>query len=97
VLLGARGTICASAHVCTDRFVALVECALAGKVEEGRAHHEALAGVTGAGFAEPNPAVWKGALHAQGRIPTADLRLPMTSASPASVERLLDAVAAASR
>jgi 4-hydroxy-tetrahydrodipicolinate synthase len=97
VLLGAHGTICASAHVCTDRFVALVECALAGKVEEGRTHHEALAGVVAAGFAEPNPAVWKGALHAQGRIPTADLRLPMTSASPASVEQLLAAIDAASR
>lgn len=97
VLLGARGTICASAHVCTDRFVALVECALAGKVEEGRAHHEALMGVVEAGFAEPNPSVWKGALHAQGRIPTADLRLPMTPAASASVDRLLAAIDAASR
>jgi 4-hydroxy-tetrahydrodipicolinate synthase len=97
VLLGARGTICASAHVCTERFVALVECALAGKVEEGRAHHEALAGVVAAGFAEPNPSVWKGALHAQGRIPTADLRLPMTPASSTSVDDLLAAIDAASR
>ncbi len=95
VLLGARGTICASAHVCTDRFVALVECALAGKVDEGRAHHEALAAVVDAGFAEPNPSVWKGALHAQGRIPTADLRLPMMAAEAASVDRLLAAIDAA--
>lgn len=96
VLLGARGTICASAHVCTDRYVALVECALAGKLEEGRAHHEALAAIPEAGFAEPNPAVFKGVLHAQGRIPTPDLRLPMTPASPAAVERLLAAIEAAS-
>lgn len=96
VLLGARGTICASAHVCTERYVALVECALAGKVEEGRAHHEALMAIPEAGFAEPNPSVFKGVLHAQGRIPTPDLRLPMTPASPASVERLLAAVEAAS-
>jgi 4-hydroxy-tetrahydrodipicolinate synthase len=96
LLFGATGTICASAHVCTDRFVALVECGLASKVEEGRVHHEALAPITVAGFAEPNPAVFKGALHAQGRIPTADLRLPMTPASQSSVDRLLAAVDAAS-
>ena len=42
VLLGGAGTICASAHVCTERFVAMIECGLAGKVDEGRAHAEAL-------------------------------------------------------
>ncbi len=97
VLLGGAGAICASAHLCTDRFVAMIECGLAGKVEEGRAHHEALLPVVAGGFAEPNPAVFKGVLHAQGRIPTPELRLPMTSASPAAVERALAAVAAASR
>jgi 4-hydroxy-tetrahydrodipicolinate synthase len=97
VLLGARGTICASAHVCTERFVAMIECALAGKVDEGRAHHEALAAVTEAGFAEPNPAVFKGMLHRQGRIPTPDLRLPMTPASSAAIDRLEAAIAEASR
>jgi 4-hydroxy-tetrahydrodipicolinate synthase len=96
LFFGASGTICASAHVCTDRFIALVECGLAGKVEEGRVHHEALAPVTTAGFSEPNPAVFKGALHAQGRIPTADLRLPMTPASQSAIDRLLAAVDAAS-
>ncbi len=97
LLFGASGTICASAHVCTDRFVALVECGLAGKVEEGRVHHEALAPIAEAGFAEPNPAVFKGALHAQGRIPTPDLRLPMTPASQPAVQRLLAAIDAAAR
>ena len=97
VLLGGAGAICASAHLCTDRFVAMIECALAGKVEEGRAHHEALLPVVTAGFAEPNPAVFKGVLHAQGRIPTPDLRLPMTAASAAAVDRALAAVAAATR
>lgn len=96
VLLGGSGAICASAHVCTERFVAMIECGLAGKVDEGRAHHEALAPVIAAAFAEPNPAVFKGVLHAEGRIPTPDLRLPMTAASPQAVERLRAAVAAAS-
>jgi 4-hydroxy-tetrahydrodipicolinate synthase len=96
VLLGGVGAIAASAHVLTERFVAMIECGLNGKVEDGRAHHEALLPVIDAGFAEPNPAVWKGILHAQGRIPTPDLRLPMTPASGAAVEKALKAIAAAS-
>jgi 4-hydroxy-tetrahydrodipicolinate synthase len=96
VLMGGAGTICASAHVCTERFVAMIECGLAGKVDEGRAHAEALLPVTQALFAEPNPAVFKGVLHAQGRIPTADVRLPLLNASPDAVQRARDAVAAAS-
>ena len=95
-LMGGVGTICASAHVCTERFVAMIECGLAGKVDEGRAHAEALLPVTEALFAEPNPAVFKGVLQAQGRIPTADVRLPLVNASPDAVRRALDAIAAAS-
>jgi len=41
-------------------------------------------------FAEPNPAVLKGALHARGRIPTPDVRLPLLPASRESVERTLN-------
>ena len=85
VLLGGAGAICASAHVCTDRFVAMIECGLAGKVDEGRTHHEALLPVVKACFAEPNPAVFKAVLHAQGRIPTPDLRLPLLPASDAAL------------
>ena len=96
VLMGGAGAICASAHVCTERFVAMIECGLAGKVDDGRAHADALLPVVQACFAEPNPAVFKGVLHAQSRIPTPDLRLPLLPASAASVERALAAVAAAS-
>ena len=42
VLMGGAGAICASAHVCTERFVAMIDCGLAGKVDDGRAHAEAL-------------------------------------------------------
>lgn len=94
-LMGGSGAICASAHVCTERFVAMIECGLAGKVDEGRRHAEALLEVVGALFAEPNPAVFKAVLHAQGRIPTPDVRAPLTPASPASLERALAAVEAA--
>jgi 4-hydroxy-tetrahydrodipicolinate synthase len=96
VLMGATGAICASAHVCTERFVAMIECGLAGKVDDGRAHHEALLPVVAACFAEPNPAVFKGVLHAQGLIPTPDLRLPLTNGSSAAVEVALAAIEAAS-
>ena len=77
-------------------FVAMIECGLAGKLDDGRAHAEALLPVVRAGFAEPNPAVFKGVLHAQGRIATPDLRLPMTNASSAVVEAALGAIERAS-
>lgn len=96
VLMGGAGCISAAAHLCTERFVAMIDCGLAGKVDDGRAHAELLLEVAQAGFAEPNPAVFKGVLHAQGRIPTADVRLPLVAASDAAVQRALDAVARAS-
>ena len=95
--MGGAGGITASAHVCTARFVAMVECGLAGKLEDGRHHAEALLPVTDAAFAEPNPAVFKGVLHAQGRIATPDVRMPMANASSAAIERCLAAIEHASR
>jgi 4-hydroxy-tetrahydrodipicolinate synthase len=96
VLMGGAGCISAAAHLCTDRYVAMIECGLAGKVDDGRAHAEALLHVAQQGFAEPNPSVFKGVLHAQGRIPTPDVRLPLLNASDASVQAALAAVARAS-
>jgi len=96
VCMGAVGGITASAHVCTARFVAMVECALAGKLEDGRHHAEALLPVVQTAFAEPNPAVFKGVLHAQGRIATPDVRMPLANASAAAIERCLAAIANAS-
>lgn len=48
-----------------------------------------------AGFAEPNPACWKAALHATGEVATATLRPPMSEASNEATQRLLDAISAA--
>ena len=96
VVMGGVGAIAAAAHLCTARFVAMIECALAGKLEDGRAHAEALLPMIQAGFAEPNPAVFKGVLHAQGRIATPDVRMPLSNASAAAVDRCLTAVANAS-
>jgi 4-hydroxy-tetrahydrodipicolinate synthase len=96
VVMGGVGAIAAAAHLCTARFVAMVECALAGKLDDGRAHAEALLPMIQAGFSEPNPAVFKAVLHAQGRIATPDVRMPLANASAAAVERCLAAVANAS-
>jgi 4-hydroxy-tetrahydrodipicolinate synthase len=95
MFMGGAGTISAAAHLCTDRFVAMIECGLAGKVEDGRAHAETLLPVIQACFAEPNPAVFKAVLHSQGRIPTPDVRLPLVNASDAAVQAALAAVEAA--
>jgi 4-hydroxy-tetrahydrodipicolinate synthase len=94
--MGAVGTISAAAHLCTERFVAMIECGLAGKIEDGRSHAEALLPVIRAAYIDPNPAVFKGVLHAQGRIATPDVRLPLTNGSPGAVQQCLDAVARAS-
>ena len=82
--------------MCTEQFVSMIECGLAGKVDEGRAHAEALLPVVQAMFVEPNPAVFKAVLHAQGRIPTPDVRMPLTNASPESLAAALAAIAAVS-
>ena len=95
VLMGGAGAISAAANLCPERFVAMVDCGLAGKVDDGRAHAEALLPVVQAGFAEPNPAVFKAVLHAQGRIPTPDVRLPLVAASSGAVQRAMAAVEAA--
>jgi 4-hydroxy-tetrahydrodipicolinate synthase len=95
MLMGGAGTISAAAHLRTDRFVAMIECGLAGKVDDGRAHAEALLPLIQACYTEPNPAVFKGVLHAHGRIPTPDVRLPLVNASEASVQAALAAFEAA--
>jgi 4-hydroxy-tetrahydrodipicolinate synthase len=95
--MGAVGTISAAAHLCTERFVAMIECGLAGKIEDGRAHAEALLPVIQAAYVDPNPAIFKGVLHAQGRIATPDVRLPLTNGSAGAIQRCLDAFAHASQ
>jgi 4-hydroxy-tetrahydrodipicolinate synthase len=95
VLMGGAGAIAAAAHVRTGDFVAMIDDGLAGRVEEARARAKTLLPLVLALFAEPNPAVIKGVLHAQGRIPTPDVRMPLTSASTRAVDRALQAVTGA--
>lgn len=90
-LMGAPGAIAASANLCTQRFVRMIEHGLAGEVGPGRAHAEALLPLVRALFAEPSPAVIKALLHAEGRIATPEVRMPLSNASAAAVERALAA------
>jgi len=92
VLMGGSGAIAAAAHVCTPLFVEMTTCALAGNRAHASELAAALLPLITLGFSEPNPAVWKGALPRQRAIATDDLRRPMTPASTATVDRLVEVV-----
>jgi 4-hydroxy-tetrahydrodipicolinate synthase len=95
MLMGGAGAIAAAAHFCTERFVAMLTAGAAGDVATGRPHAEALLPLAVALFAEPSPAIIKALLHAEGRIPTPDVRLPLTPASPEATARAASALGAA--
>jgi 4-hydroxy-tetrahydrodipicolinate synthase len=95
MLMGGAGAIAASAHLCTERVVAMLAAGAAGDVAAGRPHAEALLPLSQALFAEPSPAVIKALLHAEGRIPTPDVRLPLLAATPVALQRAQATLAAA--
>ena len=80
--LGAHGGILVSAHLATSNFAALVGAWLCGDVARARPLGRRLSQLSAALFAQPNPAVVKAVLHAQGRIPTPLVRPPLLPASP---------------
>jgi 4-hydroxy-tetrahydrodipicolinate synthase len=94
--LGAHGGILASAHLATADFVTLIGLWQVGKIAAARMLGGRLGLLSAALFAEPNPTVIKAVLHAQGRIPTAAVRLPLLAAGPdttATACRHVDALA----
>ncbi|MEW9528555.1 dihydrodipicolinate synthase family protein [Microbispora sp. NPDC049125] len=91
--LGATGGILASAHLATGSYVELAAAWHAGEAARARKLGHRLTALSAALFAEPNPTVLKGVLHAQGRIPTAGVRLPLLPASRAAVDTALARVA----
>jgi 4-hydroxy-tetrahydrodipicolinate synthase len=91
VLMGGAGAVAASAHLCTDRFVAMIADGMAGRAADARAAAAALLPMVLALFAEPSPAVLKAVLHADGRIPTPDVRMPLANASSAALAAALAA------
>ncbi|XVU20659.1 dihydrodipicolinate synthase family protein [Actinoplanes sp. CA-054009] len=90
--MGAHGGILASAHIATSAYADLIDAWQSGDTGRARPLGHRLARLSAALFAEPNPAVTKGVLHAQGRIPTPNVRLPLLPASPASVEAALSVI-----
>jgi 4-hydroxy-tetrahydrodipicolinate synthase len=87
--LGAAGAILASAHLCTSDFAGLVRAWQGGNARPGRALAHRLVPLSAALFAEPNPVVIKGVLHAQGKIPSPAVRLPLLPARPDTVQAAL--------
>jgi 4-hydroxy-tetrahydrodipicolinate synthase len=88
MLMGGAGAIAAAAHLCTPQFAAMIEAALTGNFAEARLLAERLLPVVVAGFSEPNPALWKAALHRLGQITTPNLRAPMSNASSQATAQL---------
>jgi 4-hydroxy-tetrahydrodipicolinate synthase len=78
--LGAAGGILASAHLLTGEFAALIAAWHAGQAAQARELGHRLAPLSAALFAEPNPVVIKGVLHAQGKIPSPAVRMPLLPA-----------------
>ncbi|MGY4103936.1 4-hydroxy-tetrahydrodipicolinate synthase [Nocardia sp. R16R-3T] len=90
--LGARGAILASAHLATSTFATLIRLWHDGPIQEARTLTHHLTPLSAALFAEPNPAVIKSALAAQGRIPTPIVRLPLLPATPETTTAALEAL-----
>ena len=88
--LGASGAIAASAHVCTEAFVALCQQVRDHQLAEARATFFSLLPLINTLFMEPNPAPVKAALALQGLIGS-ELRAPMQAAS-ARVQQALAAL-----
>ena len=97
ILMGGAGAIAASANVATDHYAEMIDAGLAGDIAEGRRVAEALLPLTLALFAEPSPAVIKAVLHAQGKIPSPHVRMPLADASSAALELALAALNALAR
>jgi 4-hydroxy-tetrahydrodipicolinate synthase len=89
ILMGGAGAIAASANVATEHYAAMIDSGLAGDVIAARPVAEALLPLTLALFAEPSPAVVKAVLHAQEKITTPHVRMPLADASQAAREEAL--------
>ena len=89
--LGGAGSITASAHLCTEEFVAVMQCLQHGDLAQARRLWKCLVPVVNAVFSEPNPALIKAALAQQGLIQN-KLRSPMMAASAGATERVLNAI-----
>ncbi|HET6987395.1 MAG TPA: 4-hydroxy-tetrahydrodipicolinate synthase [Kribbella sp.] len=88
--LGASGAILACANVATRAYADLVSVWREGPLEQARRLSNRLVPLARALFAEPNPAVIKAVLAAEGRIPSPDVRLPLLPASAEATAAALE-------
>jgi 4-hydroxy-tetrahydrodipicolinate synthase len=86
--LGGDGGILASAHLATDKFVAIYDAIKANDVAKARGLWKGLAPVIPLLFEEPNPAPIKYWLKKQGLITSDEVRLPLTAISDGLKARL---------
>lgn len=93
-LLGGKGGVSASAHLATASWVEMVQCALSGDLTRTLEIHKQLLALVNTGFAEPNPAVFKGALAAIGEIESDFVRLPLLPAKAGSIGECVAALKA---
>ncbi|MGW7432279.1 4-hydroxy-tetrahydrodipicolinate synthase family protein [Streptomyces sp. NPDC054861] len=94
---GAHGGVLASANVRTADYAELISLWQRDATGPARRLGAELARLSAALFAEPNPTVIKGVLHAQGRIPSPAVRLPLLAASADVVGRAAELAAAGTR
>jgi 4-hydroxy-tetrahydrodipicolinate synthase len=92
--LGAAGGILASAQLRTGEFAELIAAWRSGKAAQARELGHRLLPLSAALFAEPNPVVIKGVLHAQGKIPSPAVRLPLLPARDDTVQAVMSLLAA---
>ncbi len=78
--MGAAGAIAATANVCTPEYVELFRLWRDGSTTQARLLGNDLVAPACALMSEPNPTVIKAVLHAQGRIATPHVRLPLLPA-----------------
>lgn len=91
--VGAIGVVSVASHLVGPQIARMVKAFLDGDAAEALRLHELLTPVFDLCFAEPSPGPVKGALNALwGNV--GGLRLPMTPASHATVEALVEAVTA---
>lgn len=88
VALGGSSAIAASAHVHTELFVRVLQRLDRGDLAQARTHWRALLPLIESLFGEPNPGPLKALLAHQGLIKN-ELRPPMTAASYAHAQRLI--------
>ncbi|WP_213576680.1 4-hydroxy-tetrahydrodipicolinate synthase [Rhodococcus sp. USK13] len=87
--MGAEGAILATANVCAREFVDLFQLWRSGDTPQARDLGNQLVGPACALMADPNPTVIKAVLHAQGRISTPTVRLPLLPARSSAIREAL--------